>query len=67
MRSDDCGAYMVAEYLDYESLLQVAARANSNLIALSECGQFVVDGEFDNHHVLMKGPSEERVLLDNRD
>ena len=67
MHSDDWGAYMVAEYLDYESLLQKAFRADSNLITLSECGQFVVDSEFDNHRVMMKGPSGERVLLDNRD
>ena len=37
------------------------------LTTLSQCGGFEVVGRIDDNQVLLRGPSEDEVVLDRRD
>ena len=66
-RTDDWGAYMAAEYLEFEQLVERASQLDNTVDTVSLCGGFRVRSVIDDNQVQLVGPSGEEVLLDRRD
>lgn len=64
----DWGAYMVADYLEFEDLLDAGSGAdNAGIRTLSECGRFLVERQMDENKVALRDPSGQELVLDRRD